>query len=717
MSCFLNVDLIGITGDCLNTNVGAFDISITGSAPSYLINWISPYSGTSVPVTTGYTLSGLSAGTYQFQVIDSCVPINTIVPISINISSGTCVTLTGVQDTVCNEDNGSLTATTSNFYNISEFYLYENTSGFVTSGSGNDYSFVFTNLSAGTYYVIANDGGGCTGKTESCIIKSSTTLDFGFYIINNSACAFDSGAIYITGLTGNPPYTYSWSNGQVTSFITGLTDGFYTVNVTDGTGCVQSKGYNITSVIDFGIGTFTAVNPTCFNSDGEITVIVTGGTAPYYYSGSNGAVEVTFSTSKTFTGVSAGFFSVSVTDAGLCKVFGTTILNTPNSFSTVLVSTVNSQCNNNNGAINFTFLGGSSPYIYTLTDSLSNTQTITDVNPGTFKSYSFNNLPSGNYVLTISDGGPCVFSQSVTISNTSLYTLTTSTTGTTCDNDNGSVTLNITTGGTAPYKYEIEGSIINGVTGYTYTFNNLPAGNYTASVTDANLCQQSVGFVISASNTVDFYLTSTNVNNGNDGEITAFITDGEPPFTLNWSSNVNGQTGTTVTGLTAGTYTLSVTDDNGCVRLRTATLIGYNKITSFELFTICENTLSSDGTLIRRGMEQMLVEGFYDLTSGDTNCILNQASFYLETNLNGDIKGIGVYVSSGITDFPSDEYFYNTLKFVLETYDGIDLASINAVDNTLSVNTVCNPSISLIDANLTVSLSVSYDISCVSCSP
>ena len=474
-------------------------------------------------------------------------------------------------------------------------------------------------------------------------------------------------------------------------------------------------GTNIISAQDFGIGTFTAVNPTCFASNGEITVIITGGTAPYYYSGSNGAVEITFSTSHTFTGLAAGAFSVLVTDAGLCTVNGSTFLNTPNSFSTILVSTTNSTCNNSSGAINFSFLGGSGPFIYTLVDSSGNTQTITDTAPGTIKSYSFNNLPSGTYTLTISDGGPCVFTQSVTILNTTLFTLSALTTGTTCDNTNGSVTLTITSGGTAPYKFEIDSSIIFGVTGNSFTFTNLPSGNYTASVTDVNLCQQSIGFVIDPSNTIDFYLSSTNVENGNDGQISTFITAGEPPFTLNWSSNVGGQTGSTITGLTAGTYSLAITDDNGCVRSRSITLLGYNKVSSFELFTLCENQLSSDGTLIRRGPEQMLIEGFYDLTSGDTNCVINSASFYLEANLNGNVQGLGIYVSSGITDFPSDEYFYETLKTVLESYSEIESVIVNPATNTISVSTTCNPEIYIIDANLIVNLIISYDISCVEC--
>jgi len=123
MSCFLSYTS-SITGDCSNTNLGEFIININGTAPDYTIKWISPITGTTslgAGITT-YAQTNLSAGTYSFNIIDSCVSGNTILPVNIYISSGTCVSITNIQNTICDANNGALTATTSNFYETSNYY-------------------------------------------------------------------------------------------------------------------------------------------------------------------------------------------------------------------------------------------------------------------------------------------------------------------------------------------------------------------------------------------------------------------------------------------------------------------------------------------------------------------------------------------------------------------------------------------------------------------
>jgi hypothetical protein len=327
---------------------------------------------------------------------------------------------------------------------------------------------------------------------------------------------------------------------------------------------------------------------------------------------------------------------------------------------------------------------------------------------------TFNGLTSGTYTLTITDSiGICPYSQSVTINNTVLYTLTTTTTGTTCNNDNGVVTLTISSGGTAPYTYQINGqSVITN--SLSYTFTNLPAGNYTASVTDFNLCQQVEPFTIDSSSNVNFILNGINPI-GSNGEIETFITSGEPPFTLNWSPNVNGQTGLTVTNLSAGTYTLNITDVSGCTQERSITLFGSNLFSSYEVFNICNDDLTNNGQLIKKGLKQMLVEGFFDLTSGDTNCILNSAIFEAEVSVDGVVQTNIFYTSSGITDFPSDNLFFDTVETLLLTYPNIESVIIDVANGNIKVSTLCNPPITIMDATVIVDVKIYYDISCVSC--
>jgi uncharacterized protein (DUF2141 family) len=531
--------------------------------------------------------------------------------------------------------------------------------------------------------------------------------------VNDAGCAVNSGSIHITGLTGTPPYTYLWGpNGETTQSITGLTAGPYTITVTDGSGCVQSSGVTVTTVAHVGIGAFTVVNPSCFSSDGEVTVIITGGTAPYYYSGSNGSVAVSFATTHTFTGLASGIFSVQVTDAGLCNFTSSTSLLTPGGLSVTSVNITNSTCNDSSAKIKVVIYGGSAPYTYTLTDSLSNSTVIT----GSFTTWTFNGLSSGDYVLTISDMGTCVYTHTYTIDNVVLFDLSVDTTGTTCNLNEGVVTLTITTGGTGPYQFEIDGqsTIISDL---SYTFTNLSSGNYTATVTDTNGCAQVLPFTINDSGSVDFVLVGSDSTNGTNGSITTFITSGEPPFTLNWSLNVGGQTGLTVNSLSAGTYTLTVIDNNGCSQTRSITINGFNVLSSYQTFNICNDDFMNTGQTIRKGPQQMVTEGFYDLTSGDTNCLLQQTIFTAIVTVSGNTQTQSFYTGTTLTDFPSDNSFYDVVKELLLSYDGVGQVLLDYLDNKITINTDCNSNVSLIDADVNISLKISYDIDCQSCGP
>jgi len=713
MSCIIDVIISGITGDCNNSNNGQFGIEIFGSAPDYTIGWLSPTLG-NIPLgvgVTNYSISGLSGGTYIFEVVDSCVPPN-YYPVSIYISTGSCVNLSGVENTTCNLPNGSLTASTTNFYGFGTYYLYESTSGLITSGTSVTNDFVFNSLSAGTYYVIADDGGGCTGKSESCIIKSSTTMNFGFYVVDNAGCGVDSGAIYISGLTGVGPYTYLWSDGSTNSSITGLTSGGYSVTITDSQGCVLTKSTNVNIVPNVGIAAIITTNPSCFSADGTVDVYITGGTPPYYFSGTNGTTQITFANNYVFTGVSAGVFGVKVTDAGLCNSYQATSLVTPNSFSLVSVTTTNSTCNNSSGSLSLSLFGSSPPFTLALTDSSGNTNVVVV----SVYNYTFNGLSSGTYTLNVTDGGPCTFTSAFTISNTYLYTISASTTGTTCNNSDGIIQVNISTGGTPPYTYELNGLSFGGVLTSGFTFTNLSSGSYVVSVIDSNFCQQFLPVVVGSSSVVDFVLASNSPITGSTGVITALITSGEPPFVLNWSPNVNGQTGTTITGLTAGTYSLTITDDNGCVQTRSIDIIGSILFSSYEIFNLCDSDLVNSGEITKKGPQQMLLEGFYDLTSGETGCIMNTAIWEIITTLSGMSSSTIFYVSSSLLDFPSDNLVFDTIKTKLQSYPGIDTVTFDPVENKFSITTVCNPPDYLIGGNVSVEIKINYSINCVTCS-
>jgi len=714
MACNLTYN-ISITGDCTNSFAGGFTLDISGSSSPYTIQWVTPITDV-IPLgfgVTSYEKLFLTAGTYTFNIIDSCSP-NTVLPINVLISSGTCTTIDSHTDTLCGLNNGSITASTTYSYGNATFSLYENTYGLIATSSPYSNVTQFTSLSAGTYYVIANDGGGCTGKSETCIVKTSTTINYDLFVVDDAGCTTNSGKIFVSGLTGNPPYTYLWSNGGISNSISGLTEGTYNVTVTDSSGCGVSKSANVNLVKPISIGSLYVTQPSCFTADGEVSVVVVDGTAPFYYLASNGESVITFDRNVVFTSLSPGGFTVEVTDAGLCKASSSTTLLTPAGISSVSVNKTNSKCNDLSGVLGpITVLGGTPPYTYTLTDSDGNVKT-NIVNSNIWK---FQNLSSGAYTLSVTDLGSCTYSNTYTINNDVLFSLTVSTTGTTCGGNDGSVNLYITSGGTPPYTYSINSQVITtSVT--SYTFNNLTSGNYLASVVDSSKCYQSTPFTIDNSSNVDFHLLGSDLAVDSNGSISAYVLEGQPPFDFIWS---NGETGMTINNLSAGTYSLRVVDSNQCSKLKEIGLSGINTYNGSGTYSVCSGdlTLGDNPVIVNTGPKQMLNEGFYDLTSGFTNCVLNNAIYTLSVTAGTYSTSSVIYTgyTLGVNGYPTDDIFYGSVKTLIEGSPQIGAGNVEThPDNTINIKTNCNPE-SLHNTTVIVSTTINYDISCEYCGP
>jgi hypothetical protein len=720
MACALTYTIVGLTGDCMNLDDGGFEISIVGSAPGYSIQWLSPFTdvivlGGSSFAPTPYIETNLSAGTYTFNIIDSCTePGNTVQPVSIYISSGVCVSVDSVDNTLCHLDNGSITARTEYDYGHNTYYLYHNTLGYITSANTMNTitpsGVVFQNLTAGTYYVEATDGGGCTGVTTSVIVQDSSLLNYGIYIVNDAGCNVNSGKLFVTGLTGNPPYTYLWSNGETTDSIENLVASAYDVTVSDRTGCVVIKSATVVKVPQVGQAGVFISPPACFGNNGVITVVLSGGTPPFFYSGSNGNVNVTFDNFYEFNGLSSGQFNYFVQDSGLCSFTNGVSLLTPQSFNIISINTINSKCGDNLGQILPLISNGSPPYDYVLTPPSGNPQEVTTE----LANYPFTNLSSGIYNLSITDGSGCQYSKNYEILNEVLFTFDFDVTGTTCGGDNGIVDVTVV-GGTGPFLYEM-GSQSQLSNLRTKRFQGLDNGSYTLSVTDTNVpCKQSTQVFVDDSVVVDFITSPQNPTGGNDGQIQLFIISGQPPFTYDWSENVGEQTGLLVTSLSAGTYTIKITDDNGCVNTKTIILEGVNCSVAYEIYNFTEDSFNNTGELIKKGQLQMLNEGFNDLTLGDDNCVLNESIFEASVSVAGVSSSVSFYTGHTLSDVPSNTLWASTIRNLLLDYDGIGNVTINNSTNKITISTDCTSEVSLLDSDILVNLIIHYDISCVSC--
>jgi uncharacterized protein (DUF2141 family) len=608
-----------------------------------------------------------------------------------------------VVNTTCGLDNGSVTIGAVSDDNNITYYLYSGatliSSQFTNNGFAN-----FSLLEPGTYYVEAISDSVCSGTSASFVINPSNELDFGLYIINDTQCASPTGKIYVTGQTGTAPYTYLWNTNQTTSSITGLTAGSYDVTVTDSNGCSLNKSGLVEYVHGLGLGSWSGTSPTCFSNDGSLTLTITGGTGPYFYSGSNGTTLVSYAKTYTFTSLSAGPFFVSVTDSALCKVTLSTTLITPNTFYDVQVGVTNSQCSSNNGSLNVSLQGGSPPYTY----SLSSTTTSVSATTNSIQ-YIFNNLSNGTYDLTITDGGSCPYTTTVELDSEDLFTVTYSATTASCGSENGTLTIMSTTGGTFPYTYSLDNGSSIVTNSLTYTFSNLTGGTYVYTVTDASGCQILGSANVPDLSPLNFSLFPTSCGlSGSGGTITALITSGQPPFTFDWSTNIpTNPQAIYVTGLTGGTYSLTLTDDNGCVQERTVEITCNPILTTYQTYTMCETDFTfSSGN--KRGLLQLLNQGFQDVVGSTTDCILVESIFTISVDVSGNTYSDSFYTGSTLLDIPTDAQYYTAVENLLEGINGITNVTINSTTGEIMIYTdgvLGNQSIS-------IDLTIDYTINC-----
>ena len=518
---------ITTAASCGSSN-GSVSATVTGGTSPYTYSWSNG--------ATTQNLTGVAAGTYTLTVTDAntCTGTNGT-GIVMTSANGPTVTTAITTAASCGSSNGEITTTVTG--GTSPYtYLWSN--GATTQN--------LTGVAAGTYTLTVTDANTCTGTNGTGIVMTSANGPTVTTAITTAAsCGSSNGEITTTVTGGTSPYTYLWSNGATTQNLTGVAAGTYTLTVTDANTCTGTNGTGIVMTSANGPTVTTAITTaaSCGSSNGEITTTVTGGTAPYTYLWSNGA------TTQNLTGVAAGTYTLTVTDANTCTgTNGTGIMMTSANGPTVNTAiTTAASCGSSNGEITTTVTGGTAPYTY-LWSNGATTQNLTGVAAGT-------------YTLTVTDANTCTGTNGTGIVMTSANgpTVTTAiTTAASCGSSNGSISATVT-GGTAPYTY----SWSNGAT--TQNLTGVAAGTYTLTITDANTCTgtNGTGIVMTSANgpTVTTAITTASSCGSSNGSISATVTGGTAPYTYSWS---NGATTQNLTGVAAGTYTLTVTDANTC---------------------------------------------------------------------------------------------------------------------------------------------------------
>jgi gliding motility-associated-like protein len=357
---------------------------------------------------------------------------------------------------------------------------------------------------------------------------------------------------------GNPLYTLEWFQGT-TSLGTNdsitvcpATQTTYTAQYTytqcgSSTSTVLTDDVIVTPAPGQILATITPQESTCGQANGSVSINATGGSGLLTFSNDN----VNFVSTPSFSGLLAGNYTFYVQDQGGCSV-SLPVQITDLSTLAATADSIPTLCNgSSDGSINVTATGGTQPYSYILGSDSPQT------------SSTFNNLPAGNFTITISDAQGCQVSLSQSVTEpTSIQLVEVSSTNSTCNLPNGGLEVTAT-GGISPYLYSINNFISSQSSGQ---FVNISALTYTVEVQDGNGCSNQINVVVYGDNSV-FAIPGNSIptlcNGSSDGQLSVFTFGGPAPYQFSINNAPFG-VDSVFTNLTAGSYLIAVQDANGC---------------------------------------------------------------------------------------------------------------------------------------------------------
>ena len=549
--CLTVTDINGCsTNECYtiqNSTDASFDlevIEIECEGPGLIditnINGTAPYTYLWNTGETTFFIDVAEAGDYCITVTDAN-----------GCSSNQCVTLLEplevivtetVENTTCNNDNGSI-ALSANIANV----VYAWSTG-ATSSS-------LQNLSVGTYSVtVTAIESGCSA-TETYTLVNEGELTLNLDAMNPLCIGENNGMVTaIVQYSGTNPLNYNWSNGATTSKISNLSSGQYCVTVTSTDGCIDASCVTLDAPI--GVTANGIVGAAgCNLENGNIKLNIIGGTAPYSFKWDTGA------TTKDIEDLAPGNYCITICDDAGCTFDGCFTVNGGVDFTSTITTTPIVCFEDNNATAMVSVNGGSAPFTYAWSTGAT--------------SSNVDNLAAGNYCVSITDIFGCMDVSCVDILTPDELSLTVTANNTTCNEANGSATVN-----TDFVTSSITWNGPAGFTASTETINNLSAGTYNVTTTNAAGCSAVGAVLVAASNnltvnidpfqnticpgeSINLVSTST-VNSG----VSYVWSANGGTFTSSTSSNTN------YTIMSAGTYTitLNATDAEGCTSSDNATI-------------------------------------------------------------------------------------------------------------------------------------------------
>ncbi|HRH68677.1 MAG TPA: gliding motility-associated C-terminal domain-containing protein, partial [Flavobacteriales bacterium] len=572
---------IGGSGvSCAGASDGAIDLDATGGTTPYSFQW----SGPNNFVASSEDISNLQGGTYTATVTDAngCA-------MTLNTTLTSPATLGGIVHTsVFGGNNVSCTGASDGELDA---FIFGGTAPYSTAWTGpNGYSSNVedpTGLMAGTYDVTIVDANGCTSSASATLtepqplsssILTSTSIS-GDAISCNGA---STGSVQLTLAGGTQPYAIEWTgpNGFTANgaTITDLFAGSYTANGTDANGCTTTTTVLLTEPASLiAIGTLVDFNGNSVScngsSDGSIDLTASGGAGGYSYSwnGPNGFG----STDEDPTSLAAGDYNVLITDLNGCSTTADFTLTAPAVMDPILTAAdfngSNTSCSGTaDGSIDLALAGGTAPFTFNWTGP----------NGFTANSEDIAALDAGTYEVAVQDANGCVSNANITLIPSPVFTLSLQAGAFPGGNQiscagatDGAIDLTIT-GGTAPYAVNWSDGI--GFSSTDEDINGLGAGLYQVTVTDANGCAQAASIWLTAPTPLDVAAVLSSINGNNvtcngatDGTIDLTVDGSVGPYSFLWST---GATDEDLSGITAGTYDVTVTDLNGCAATVSYTL-------------------------------------------------------------------------------------------------------------------------------------------------
>lgn len=506
----------GSNVNCGGGNDGSVNLSVSGGAGSYSYNWSNG--------SQSQNLSNVIAGSYFVTVTDANGCTATAAGF-VSEPDGLSLSTSASPSSCGTANDGSVDLSVSG-----------GTVGYIYAWSNGATTEDLNGLAEGIYSITVTDANGCTATT-SVAVELLSTLSASVSSSDVSCNGGNDGTLSVAASGGVAPYTYLWSNGATDANVLGSVAGAYSVVVTDVNGCTATVSSSISEPDALSLS--ASSNDVSCNgaNDGSASANVSGGTAPYNYAWNNGA------TSSSIQGLSAGDYSVTVTDANGCSAVEQASVTEPIALSASASST-NVNCNGaSSGSLSASASGGTAPYSYQWSNGAT--------------SASVSGISAGNYGVTITDANGCIATASASVSEPVALVPSAIAVDASCYGvNNGSVDLSVS-GGTGVYDYAWS----NGAT--TEDIFGLSTGNYAVTVTDANGCMATALANVGAQYAIETSIFTMDVNcsGGNDGSVSLVVAGGSTPYSYLWS---NGGTDDNISNLSAGAYSVVVTDMNGC---------------------------------------------------------------------------------------------------------------------------------------------------------